>query len=147
VWGTAPLPSPTDDWPGVSLAGGASLVMFKSSTNKPAVWEVMEYLSRPEVQLEFYRLSGDLPARVSAWEDPVLADDPQAAAFFTQLGAVQPMPRVAEWEQIASRVFERAEDAIQGNVPADRVLASLDRDVDRILSKRRWVLSRGAAGR
>ena len=142
VWGTAPLPAPGDDWPGVSLAGGASLVIFKSSARKAAAWQVVEYLSRPEVQLEFYRLSGDLPARVSPWSDPLLADDPQVAAFFTQLDRVQPMPRVAEWEQIATRVFERAEEAIQGAATSQQVLAGLDRDVDRFLAKRRWVRAR-----
>jgi len=142
VWGTAPLPAPGDDWPGVSLAGGASLVIFKSSARKAAAWQVVEYLSRPEVQLEFYRLSGDLPARVSPWSDPLLADDPQVAAFFTQLGRVQPMPRVAEWEQIATRIFERAEEAIQGSATNQQVLAGLDRDVDRFLAKRRWVRAR-----
>ena len=145
VWGTAPLPSPDESWPGVSLAGGASLVIFKSSERKPAAWQVVEYLSRPEVQLEFYRLSGDLPARVTPWSDPLLADDPQVAAFFTQLGHVQPMPRVAEWEQIATRLYERAEEAIQGVATNEQVLAGLDRDVDRFLTKRRWVRGRQEA--
>jgi multiple sugar transport system substrate-binding protein len=142
VWGTAPLPAPDENWPGVSLAGGASLVIFRSSERKPAAWQVVEYLSRPEVQLEFYRLSGDLPARVTPWSDPLLADDPQVAAFFTQLGHVRPMPRVAEWEQIATRLFERAEEAIQGAATNEQVLAGLDRDVDRFLAKRRWVRGR-----
>ena len=142
VWGTAPLPAPDTSWPGVSLAGGASLVIFKSSERKPAAWQVVEYLSRPEVQLEFYRLSGDLPARVTPWSDPLLAGDPQVAAFFTQLGHVQPMPRVAEWEQIATRLYERAEEAIQGVATNEQVLAGLDRDVDRFLAKRRWVRGR-----
>jgi multiple sugar transport system substrate-binding protein len=117
--------------------------MFKSSQRKEAAWQVVEYLSRPEVQIEFYRLSGNLPGRVTAWDDPLLAGDPQAAAFLVQLGRVQPVPRVAEWEQIASRLYERAEEAIQGAAPSDRVLAALDRDVDRILAKRRWVLDEG----
>lgn len=142
VWATAPLPAAGGDWPGASLAGGASLVLFETSPRKAAAWQVVEYLSRPEIQVEFYRLSGDLPARVVAWEDRLLADDPRAAAFFIQLGKVQPVPRVAEWERIASRLYERAEEAIQGVTPAHDVLISLDRDVDRILAKRRWVLAR-----
>lgn len=141
AWATAPLPAPDGEWPGVSLAGGSSLVMFESSQRKQAAWQVLEYLSRPDVQIEFYRLSGDLPGRMTAWDDPLLSEDPQAAAFLVQLGRVQPMPRVAEWEQIASRLYERAEEAIQGAVPNDDVLAALDRDVDRILEKRRWVLA------
>jgi multiple sugar transport system substrate-binding protein len=121
--------------------------MFKRSQRKEVAWEVVEYLSRPEVQLEFYRLSGDLPARVSSWSDPLLAEDPQAAAFLVQLDRVRPVPRVAEWERIASRLFERAEEAIHGGRSNDSVLGSLDRDVDRILAKRRWVLARPEGGR
>jgi multiple sugar transport system substrate-binding protein len=38
-----------------------------------------------------------------------------------------------------------AERAIRGEVPPDSVLAELDRDVDRMLEKRRWLLARRAS--
>jgi multiple sugar transport system substrate-binding protein len=71
------------------------------------------------------------------------------AAFGRQLQAVVPCPRVPEWELIATRVQDRAEVAIRGQASIDSVLAGLDRDVDRVLEKRRWLLEqRGAkAGR
>jgi multiple sugar transport system substrate-binding protein len=139
-WATAPLPGP--DGPGASLAGGSSLVMFRDTEHPEAAWSLMEFLSRPEQQVRFYELSGDLPARREAWRSPVLAGDERLAAFEAQLERAVPTPKVPEWEQIAARLQERVEFAIRGAVPPDSVLAELDRDVDRILEKRRWLRSR-----
>jgi len=57
---------------------------------------------------------------------------------------VQPIPKVPEVELIATRVFESAEQVIRGGRPVDVALGELDRSVDRILEKRRWVLDREA---
>jgi multiple sugar transport system substrate-binding protein len=142
-WGTAPLPAPAPrEPPGTSLAGGSSLVLFRTSPRKAAAWKLVEYLSRPEQQLRFYELSGDLPAVEAAWELPPLAEDPLARAFRVQLGEVAPTPRVAEWEQIATAIFEHAERAIRGRATTEEALRALDAQVDEILEKRRWVLAR-----
>jgi len=89
-WMTAPLPGPTG--PGASIAGGCSLAIFRRSPRKEAAWKLVEFLSRPPVQQEFYRLTGNLPARRSAWADPLLARDPYARAFRDQLDRVRPVP-------------------------------------------------------
>ncbi len=139
-WMTAPLPG--IDGPGASLAGGASLALFKRSKNKDAAWKLMEYLSRPEIQLEFYKLTGDLPARRATWLDPTLSGNRYAQAFRDQLDRAMPTPQVPEWEQIATKVFEHGERAVRGRASAETTLAALDRDVDRILEKRRWIIAR-----
>jgi multiple sugar transport system substrate-binding protein len=144
LWATAPMPAPDGDWPGASLAGGSSLVLLRTDHPQDAAWRLVEFLARPDQQTRLYALCGDLPARVEAWQDPALASDPQAAAFFTQLQRVRPVPRVAEWERIATRTLERAEEAIRGRSSPGEALAALDRDVDRMLAKRRWVLARRA---
>jgi len=138
-WATSALPGPRS-FPGVSLAGGSSLVLFRRSQNKASAWRLIEYLSRPSQQIEFYHLTGDLPARTGAWQDSTLQADPQLQAFYEQLHHVVATPKIPEWEQIASRVLERSEQAIRGAAPVDSALAGLDRDVDRILEKRRWLL-------
>ena len=139
-WATAPLPGP--DGPGVSLAGGASLVLFRGSKHKDAAWKFIEYLSEPATQVRFYELTGDLPARRSAWQSPVLAENAHAAAFRDQLDRVVPLPKVPEAEQIVSKVFEQGERAARGQVTVDQALRALDAEVDRLLEKRRWMLER-----
>jgi multiple sugar transport system substrate-binding protein len=138
-WMTAPLPGV--DGPGVSLAGGASLSLFRRSEHKPEAWVLMEYLSRPEVQLRFYTLTGDLPARRKSWKDSTLANNKYARAFHEQLDRVVPTPQVPEWEQIATKVFEHGEQAIRGRQTQAQALAALDRDVDGILEKRRFLMT------
>jgi multiple sugar transport system substrate-binding protein len=141
-WATAPLPGP--DGPGVSLAGGASLVLFRGSRQKEAAWKFIEFLSEPAQQVRFYELTGDLPARRSAWQSPVLAENRHAAAFRSQLDRVVPLPKVPESEQIVNKVFEQGERAVRGQATVEQALRTLDGEVDRLLEKRRWMLDRRA---
>ena len=136
---TAPLPGP--DGPGVSTAGGSSLVLFRRSAHPEAAWALIEYLSEPATQQRFYDLTGNLPARRGAWEHPALANSPYTRAFREQLERTVPTPKLPEWEQIATRIFEHGELAVRGNVPVPEVLARLDRVVDGLLEKRRWMLA------
>ena len=63
LWMTAPLPGPNG--PGASTAGGSSLVVFEASRAKDAAWQLIEFLSAPEIQREFHALTGDLPPRTT----------------------------------------------------------------------------------
>ena len=143
-WMTAPLPGPKG--PGASSAGGSSLAIFRRSPRKEAAWRLVEFLSRPKVQQEFYRLTGNLPARRSAWADPALAHDPYARAFREQLDRVRPMPQVPEWERIATELRLVMEKVLHGDIPVGRVAEEMDARADRILEKRRWMLDRRAHG-
>jgi multiple sugar transport system substrate-binding protein len=142
-WSTTPLPAPDGTpWPGKSLSGGSSLVVSASSEKKTASWKFIEFLSRPEIQIRFYELSGDLPARRAAWKTPKLATDPQIAAFRIQLDHTVALPRLPEWENIATSVFEAGQLASRGESTPKEAAVRLDRKIDAMLEKRRWVLSR-----
>jgi multiple sugar transport system substrate-binding protein len=142
AWATAALPGPTG--PGASIAGGSSLAMFRRSPRKAAAWELVAFLSRPEVQQQFYGLTGDLPARRSAWADAGLAQDARARAFRDQLERARPVPKVPEWERIATELRLVLERVVRGDMPAMGVAEELDARADRILEKRRWMLDRRA---
>jgi len=140
-WMTAPMPGYENDYPGVSLAGGSSLVMFKDSKYKKEVWKFFEYLSEKSTQIEFYKLLNNLPAIKEAWEDPIFKNDPYMQAFYTQFTNVRATPKIPEWEQIAfAKVQQYAELAARNVISVDEALKSLDKDVDRILEKRRWIV-------
>jgi multiple sugar transport system substrate-binding protein len=143
-WLTAPMPAPDESRPGVSLAGGASLALFRGSRQPEAAWQLIEYLSEPAQQAAFHDLTGDLPARQSAWND-ALRQGRYTAAFWTQLQSVRATPKIPEWERIADKIRYHAEAAIQGRVTIEVALAALDSDADAILAKRRWMLRRAAA--
>jgi multiple sugar transport system substrate-binding protein len=142
-WATAPLPARDASEPtGISMAGGGSLVIFRNSKHKAAARKLIEYLSEPQQQVRFYQLTGDLPARRSAWKSPVLANDPQFAAFRIQFERVAPLPKVPEWEQIASAIYDRGEAAARGTIAPAVALHQLDARADELLEKRRWMLNR-----
>ncbi len=144
AWTTAPLPGPDAQRPGVSLAGGASLAIAKDSPRKAAAWLLIEWLADPARQVEFYRVSGDLPPQRAAWQHPLLANDARAQAFRTQLESVRAVPKVPEWERIAAKISRSAESVVRGEVEPDAALAALDADVDAILAKRRSLLPAAA---
>ena len=54
-------------------------------------------------------------------------------------------PKVPEWERIATRLTHYLELAVRGDLELDAALAALDRDVDVILEKRRWLRAREAS--
>lgn len=139
-WMTAPLPGPDTETPGVSLAGGSSLAMARRSLHKQEVWKLIEYLSDPAQQLKFYQITGDLPARRESWRDTALTNNPFTHAFESQLDHVVPTPQIPQWEQIAMKVQESSEISSREKLSIEETLSALDRSVDLILEKRRWLV-------
>ncbi len=142
AWATAPLPAPSG--PGVSSAGGSSLVVFRSSLRKDAAWALIAYLSEPATMQRFHALTGDLPPRRSAWAAPALRDDPPSRAFAEQLERLAPAPQIPEWERVFQEMQAAAERVVRGVETADIATAALDRSVDAMLEKRRWLRARAA---
>jgi multiple sugar transport system substrate-binding protein len=146
AWATAPLPGPDGPESGLSTAGGSSLVIYRSSKHSEAAERFVYYLTRPDVQAKFFRLTGSLPASLAAWAlEPGLANDERAWSFAVQLKRARSTPKVPEMEQISIRLQEKAEAVIRGAATSEQALANLDREVDTILEKRRWLASRSAA--
>ncbi|CAM5292451.1 sugar ABC transporter substrate-binding protein [Rhodanobacter lindaniclasticus] len=145
VWATAPLPGPHG--PGAGIAGGSSLVIFRHSPRQAQAWQLIEYLSRPDVQQKFYALLGDMPPRRSAWLGGGLRDDPAVQAFREQLERVKPTPPVPEWERIVTEMQLVAARAAHGELTVDQAAAEIDRRADAILAKRRWMLDRQQGAR
>ena len=141
-WMTAPLPSPNNDYPGYSLAGGSSLVLNNKSEHKAAAWKFIEFLSTAKTQLQFYKLVSSLPAVKEVWNDSAFVFNPYMKAFYEQLNKTKPTPKIPEWEQIVfSKVQQNfAEKIARTSEPIDNVLKQLDGDVNSVLEKRRWLL-------
>ena len=144
-WATAPLPGP--DGPGVSTAGGSSLVLFKGSKRKESAWKLIEFLSQTDTMQRFHALTGDLPPRRSAWRAPALANDAASQAFAQQLERVRAAPKIPEWERIFQEMQQTAQRVVQRTQGAEAATAQLDAWVDALLEKRRWLRERAGATR
>lgn len=142
-WTTAGMPGPNG--PGATAPGGSSLVVFKKAREPEAAWRLVQYLSQPAVQAEFQVLTGDLPARRSAWEVPALVGDPHVQTLGRQLEIAQAVPKVPEWERIVTEMQVVAERMVRGEFTVHAAAAEMDQRADRLLEKRRWMLERGRA--
>ena len=78
-------------------------MVFKDSKNRDAAWKFVQWLSQPDVQIKWYKATGDLPRLQSAWKDPALADDPKLAVFGEQLKDTNSPPSVPTWTQVCRR--------------------------------------------
>jgi multiple sugar transport system substrate-binding protein len=140
AWMTAPLPSMDASYPGFSLPLGTSLVLFRDSPRKQEAWKLIEFLASTEQSLAFYRVTGNLPPRKSAWRDSALTGNAYTRAFYSQLQRLSPLPKIPEWEQIVIKLQLYVEFVATGAMSVDEALRRFDGDVDRILEKRRWLL-------
>lgn len=129
LYTTARIPAGTTS---TSFAGGSNLVVFNDSDNQDAAWKLVDWLTQPEVQVDFYTLTGDLPSSQSAWEDPALAGDEKLAVFGEQLRDTQSPPVNTAWVQVAAAADSALERMIvSGEDPAD-ALAALQEQVSSI---------------
>ncbi|GIJ43339.1 sugar ABC transporter substrate-binding protein [Virgisporangium aliadipatigenens] len=87
-----------------SFIGGSNLAVFKDGHNRDGAWKFIEWLSRPEVQVRWYRTVTSLPAVQKSWDDPSLAGDPFLSEFGEQLKSAKAPPPITTWEQVASAV-------------------------------------------
>jgi multiple sugar transport system substrate-binding protein len=142
-WATAPFPGPSG--PGRSTPGGSSLVVYKSTRNAAACWKLITQLVGPASQQRLQKLTGDLPPTRSVWGSSGLLSDPITEAFALQLERTSPLPKVPEWERIATEMQTVAELCVRGRMTIDEAVTEMDKRADRLLEKRRWMLSRKAA--
>ena len=142
-WMTSGVPGPEGF--GASAPGGSSLVVYRSSPRQEAAWKLVRYLSDPAVQARFNVITGNLPARPSAWSAPAVANDPYIAAFKGQLARAEAVPKVPEWERIVTEMQIVAERMVRGEYTPETAGAEIDRRADRLLEKRRWMMERGRA--
>lgn len=138
-WATSPMPGPNGF--GASSAGGSSIVIMQKSKKQNQSWKLLRFLSEPETQKKFFELTGDLPARKSAWVSGGLKEDKYAKAFYEQLNLVKPAPIAPEWERIAQEIRIVAEKMVRRELSVDAAANEMERRADKILEKRRYLLS------
>ena len=69
----------------------------------------------------------------------------QSAAFHEQLQHAVPLPRVPEWEEITKQIIRAGQAVVTHKKTVNDAMADLDRQVDELLDKRRWLMARSKA--
>ena len=143
MWRVARTPGP--DGSGPAMVRGTCLAVNRRARDPARAWQLVRYLAAAPTQRRLYAITGDLPTRPSAWQAPALRDDPVATAFARQIADSVPAPAIPEWERIVTEVQLVAEHMVRGDYGVEAATVEMDRRVDHILAKRRWMLDRGLA--
>jgi multiple sugar transport system substrate-binding protein len=96
--GVAPMPA----GPGgeaYTFVGGSNLMMFKSSKNQDAAWELIEFLSQDRTQTAYADLMGMFPARLDP-QEAAGEKDANYAAFYEAIQDGRTYAPIPQWGQI-----------------------------------------------
>jgi multiple sugar transport system substrate-binding protein len=96
--GVAPMPEGPQSQ-AFTFVGGSNLMMFKSSKNKEAAWELMKFLSQDQVQTDYANLMGMFPARKEA-QQKVGQQDDNHQKFFAAIQQGRTYAAIPQWGQI-----------------------------------------------
>lgn len=94
-WSVTTVPSAETN---TSLFAGSNMAVWHNTPNKDAALDLLEFLSQPETQLEWYTINGELPAVTAALTDPLLTADPLVAVYTAQLANAKVLPMVENWD-------------------------------------------------
>jgi sn-glycerol 3-phosphate transport system substrate-binding protein len=137
--GIAPLPSPTEDPPGGTLVGGASLYLVQEGATdeqQAASWDFAKYLNDPETQARWSE-TGYVPIRESATElDPVpqlWEQTPGYKVAYDQIRASQTDfggPVIGAYFEAREAVVKSLERMFQENQPPEEAVRTADEEAE-----------------
>lgn len=115
-----------------SYLGGANVGVFQGSENRDSAWKLVEYLTRPEVQVRWFEIVAALPSQQSAWDDETVASNAKFEAFHTQLETARAVPTIATWEEVAARFDAQIEQVCKQDLDPAQALATTQSEAQSI---------------
>jgi multiple sugar transport system substrate-binding protein len=131
-WATAVLPKKQNN---TSALGGSNLSVFQYTEHKDEALKFLAYMSKPETQLEWLKLTNTLPSTKKAWEDPSLTNDANYKAIGQQLAATEPMPLIKPFEEIAQNYLASFEKIYRSNANVQQEMDAFNKKAEQILNK------------
>lgn len=116
-WGVTTVPAAETR---TSLFAGSNLAVWHNTPRKDAALSLLEFLSEPETQLNWYEITGELPSVKAALEDETLTSDPLVQVYSEQLADSKVLPMVPNWDGAVGPELLNALNSI--------VLTGADRD-------------------
>jgi multiple sugar transport system substrate-binding protein len=128
-WDLAPLPTNES---ATAFLGGSDLAVFENTDNPDAAWAFVEYMSRPDVQAQWYEAVAALPAHQEAWQSGDLADDEDLQLFGETLETAKAPPAIPTWAQIEVAIDEEIEQAAIGGKSPEETAAAIQQAAESI---------------
>lgn len=113
-----------------SFAAGANLAVFKAAKNPDAAWKLIQWLTEPDVQADWFEAVNDLPAQEVAWNDPALSENTKVSVFGDQLQSTKTAPPLTSWTQVSAAADTEVEQMIRGGKTPAEALAQIQSTAD-----------------
>lgn len=133
-WATAVLPK--GKYNNKSILGGADLTIFKYSNNKANSAKLINYLSGVSAQLDWLKISTDVPAVTAAWNDQSLKNDPLYKTFGEQAKTAVPLPLVPQFEQIAQNELKSWEQIYRSGADVQKTMDQFNSSSQKLLDQK-----------
>ena len=108
-WSVAPLPKGTTN---TSLLAGSNMAVWAKTAHKAGALQLLDFLSKPDTQVKWFQLNGDLPTVKAALADSTLTSDPLVAVYAAQLANAKIVPLVPNWDGATGKALLDALNSI-----------------------------------
>lgn len=126
-WSVALLPENENR---TSLFAGSNLGVWHNTEHPAEALALLEYVSRPQVQLRWYETMGELPTVSEALADDSITTDPLADIYVQQLQQSRPLPLHPAWDAVNGELLNAINDVILNGVDLDTALEQLQARVE-----------------
>lgn len=116
-----------------SFIGGCNFVIFKNSKHKKAAWRFIEFMASAKNQVEWFKVSGSLPANRIAWKDPYFGKLPMMQVFGEQLKDAKAPDNIPQWAQIETFIQQRVQEACYGKKTPEAAAEALAKDIKSVM--------------
>ncbi|WP_278235733.1 sugar ABC transporter substrate-binding protein [Isoptericola sp. AK164] len=99
-----------------SFIGGSNLAVTAEAANPDAAWKFVEFATDPEVQVDWFEISNDLPAVQASWDDEALAGDESLAVYGEALETARSTPALPTWSEIEHELNLVVEQVVNGQL-------------------------------
>ncbi len=136
-WGIAPVPAP-EGGTTASNVGGEHIFMFDATPNKDAAWKFIQYLTSPDVQLEWDKQTGFLPVRQSVAENEdyltwINETEPRMLPFVEGMATAHTRPATPKYFAVSDAFSTEIQKAYLGELTPAEALAAAEAAVNEAL--------------
>lgn len=119
----------------LSMIGGSQITIFKGTDKVKMALDFINWMSRVETQIEWYKVRNELPSLKKAWKKPIIANNEKVSVFGKQLQSVEAPPTMPGNTAIASEIKDMLEKVIRANKDVGQALKDLHATVKEILNE------------
>ncbi|CAM4510245.1 sugar ABC transporter substrate-binding protein [Paenibacillus sp. FSL R5-0527] len=130
--GSAAIPVPdgaSADSPATAVGYG-TWVVFDNSQNKDAAWKWIEKVTSPEHEIEIFKNgTGNMPMRLSAYQDEVFTSDPIFQSFVDIMPYARPRAKTDKYEVISKAYREAVQQVLGGQLSPQEALDNAQKKI------------------